>query len=102
MNLAVAASELLRQVEADGFALAIGVRREEDLVRLLRFALELGENLLLFRDHDVVGLEAVLDVDPELALGQIADVSHRGPHHVIAAQELVDRLRLGGRLDDDQ
>src|SRR5438105_3476810 len=47
-------------------------------------------------------LEVVLDVDPELRLREVPDVAHARPHHELAAQELVDRLGLGGRLDDDQ
>ena len=45
---------------------------------------------------------AVLDVDAEAALGQIADVPLAGDDLVIGAQVLVDRLGLGRRFDDDQ
>ena len=48
------------------------------------------------------GAASVLHVHSELALGQVAHVAHRGPHDIVPAQELVDRLRLGGRFDDDQ
>ena len=51
---------------------------------------------------DVLGLEAGLDVHAELALGQVADVSHRRDDLVVAPEVFVDRLRLRRRFDDDQ
>ena len=48
------------------------------------------------------GLEPVVDVDAELAGGEIAHVTDRRPHVVAAAEVLPDRLGLGGRLDDDE
>ena len=51
---------------------------------------------------DVLGLEAGLDVDAELALGQVADVPHRRDDLEVAAEVFVDRLRLRRRLDDHQ
>ena len=50
----------------------------------------------------LVGLELVLDVHAEVALGQVADVAVRGPDGVVGAQVLLDGLRLGRRLDDHQ
>ena len=54
------------------------------------------------RQDDVFGLEPGIDVHAELALGQIADVSHRRDDLEVAPQVFVDRLRLGRRLDDHQ
>ena len=59
--------EHLEEVPRDGLALAVLVRREQELVRVLELALELGDLLLLVRVDDVVRLEAVVDVDGELA-----------------------------------
>ncbi len=70
--------------------------------RVLGRLLELGQGLRLALDGDVLGLEAVLDVDAELAGGQVAEVADGGLHVVAAAQVLADRLGLGGRLDDDE
>ena len=53
-------------------------------------------------NDDVFGLESGVDVDAELALRQVADVSHRRDDLVVAPQIFVDRLRLGRRFDDDQ
>src|SRR5690606_20832431 len=45
---------------------------------------------------------AALDVHPQLALGQIADVPHGGDDLEVAPEILVNRLRLRRRFDDDQ
>ena len=59
--------EHLQQVPRDGLALAVLIRREVELVGVLERALEIGDRLLFRVAHHVVGLEAVLDVDAELA-----------------------------------
>ena len=48
------------------------------------------------------GVEVVLDVDAELALRQVDDVPDRRLHLVVAPEVLLERPRLGGRLDDDE
>src|SRR5438128_380544 len=65
-------------------------------------ALEVGEHLLFALHHLVLRLEAPLDVDADLRLGQVFHVAHRGLHRVARPKVLLDRLRLGGRLDDHQ
>ena len=97
----LAALELLREVPRDRLAFAIGVGREQDGVGVLGGRLELGEDLLLALD-DLVRLgEVVLDVDAHL-LGQILDVTLGGEDLVAGAEVLLDGLRLGRRLDDDE
>ena len=64
--------------------------------------LDLRQHLLLRLDDDVLGLEAVLDVDAHLLARQILDVPDRRLHDVAAPEVLLDRLRLRGRLDDHQ
>ena len=100
-GLAVRARRL-DQVPGDRLPLAVGVGRQVDLARLLDALLELLDELGLVPRHQVLRREVVVDVDPERALGQVADVAHRGLHGVAAAQILADRPRLGRRLDDDQ
>ena len=39
--------------------------------------------------------QIMLDIDAELALGQVAQMTHGGAHHVFAAEILLDRLGLG-------
>ena len=43
-----------------------------------RQLLQLGENFFFAGNDDVVGLEIVVDIDAERALGQIFDVAERG------------------------
>ena len=86
----------------DGLPLAVHIGGEVDGAGALGDALELRDDLALAADGLVLGLEVVLEVDPELALGQVADMPHRGLHDEVLAQVLVDRARLGGALDDHQ
>ena len=107
--------ERLEQVPGDGLALAVLIRGEVELVGVLEQRLELADLLLLVRVDDVVGVEVVLDVDPELAerallhLGRhlagrrdVADVADRGLDVPVLAEVAGDRPCLRGRLDDDE
>ena len=86
--------EHLGDVERDRLALAVVVRREDDLVAHLANALQLGDVLRLVL-RDLVGhREVVVDVDRELALRQIADMAERGTDREVRAEVLLDRLRL--------
>ena len=102
LRLLALAAQLLREVPADGLALPVGVSGQVDRVGRLRGLLELVEHLLARGQRLVLDREAALDVDPQLLLGQVAHVSHRGLHGEAAPEVLVDGLRLCGRLDDDQ
>jgi hypothetical protein len=95
-------ADLLGHVPGDRLSLAIRVGGDEHFARILRRALQVGDRLLLAGDRHELGLEALVDVDAELLLGQIHDVPDGSAHAVAAAQVLADRLRLGGRLDDDK
>ena len=106
----------LEQVPGDRLALAVLVRREQQLVRVLEQALELGDLAALVGVDDVERLEALLDVHaepgPGLALlvgrdvrgagGQVADVADAGLDVIARAEVALDRLGLGGALDDDK
>ena len=94
--------EGLLQVPGDGFAFAVGVGREIDHAGLRRGSLELADRLLLGRHDFVRRLVAVRDVEPELALGQVAHVPHARLDDVARAEELVDRLGLLRALDDHE
>ncbi len=95
-------AELARHVPRDRLALAVRVGGEEDARRGLCGLLDLGEGLRLLFDRDVFGREAVLHVHAELALRQVAHVPHGRLHRVTGTQVLADRLRLRGRLDDNE
>src|SRR5262245_20852320 len=71
-------SEFLREVPADRLTFAVRVGREEHFVRVLRRLLQLVDDLLAGGQNLVVDVETLLDVDTQFALGQVADVPHRG------------------------
>ena len=66
--------QLVEEVPGDRLALAVLIGGEVELVGVLEQALELGMCAFLSRGHDVVGLEAVLDVDREPAPGLVLDL----------------------------
>jgi hypothetical protein len=105
----------LQEVPRDGLALAVLISCEVELVGTGQRLLQIGDRLLLRVGDDVVGLEAVLDVDGELSerallelrrevlrLDEVADVANRGLDDVSISQVLGNGLRLGGRLDDNE
>jgi hypothetical protein len=86
-------------VERDRLALAVVVGGKDEVVGPTEGGLEVSSVLLgVLRDY-VVGREIVLGVDPELGLGQVADVAIGSPDGVGTAQVFLDRLRLRRRLD---
>ena len=105
-----------QEVPADGFAFAILVRCEVNVLRLLDRRLHLADEFLLVLRNDVERLEVRVHVDararPRLLLvlgrdvrgvvGQVAHVAHRRLHDEVLGQERLDRPRLGGRLDDHE
>jgi hypothetical protein len=102
LDLEARALDLLLDVERDRLALAIGVGRQHHVVDLLGRRLELLEDLLFALD-DRVGLrEIVREVDGLRALGQVLEVPLRGEHVVARAEVLLDGLRLGRRLNDNE
>ena len=94
-------AEELHHVPADGLSFAIRVGRDVDRVGLLRGGLQLADDLLFSFENLVLREEGLL-VDAELALREIADVADGRFDDVILPDELVDRLRFRGRLDDDE
>ncbi len=97
---AILAAHLTRDMPRDRFTFAIRVSREQDLARVFRCALEIGESFFLSRDSDVLGLETIFDVDADFLFRQIAHVADRRANAIAAAEVLADRLRFCGRLDD--
>ena len=108
--------QLVEQVPGDRLPLAVLIGGEVELVGVLEQALELGDVRLLVTRHDVVGLEAVVDVDreppPRLVLdlgrgvrggvGEVADVTDGGLDDVALAEVPADGAGLGRGLDDDE
>ena len=108
--------EHLEEMPGDRLTLAVGVRREQELIHPRELLLELGDLLLLVGADHVDGLEVVLRVhaqprprlllvlgrDVRGALGQVADVTDGSLDHIVGPQIGLDLARLGGGLDDHQ
>ena len=88
-------------MSSDGFAFAVRVRREIDGVRRGRQLLQLGDDFFFAGNDDVVGLEIIINIDTESALGQIFDVPERGFDREALTQIFLDSFRLGRRFDND-
>ena len=87
---------------ADGLSLTIRVGCEIDAIRLLRFLLQLREELALAADRDILRLIVMLDIDAEGALRHIDEMSHGGIDRILLAEKFFDRLYLRRRLYDNQ
>ncbi len=92
----------LEQVPRDGLALAVLVRGEEELVRILQRRPQLLHHFLAAGGQLVGRFEAVVDVDGEALARQIGDVSDRRAHLISVTEEARNRLRFRGRLHDDE
>ena len=77
-------TELLGHMVCDRLSLAVGVRREDHGVDVLRLFLELRDDLPLPSDRHVLRLEAVVDVHAELLLGEVTHVTDRRGYLVVA------------------
>ena len=98
-----AGAELDREMIGDGFAFAIGVRREIDLVGLGGRLFQLVDDFFFAGRHDQLRLEgALLQLDANVVFGQVHDMSDGSADLKPFAQILLDRLRLRRRFDDHQ
>src|SRR5262249_50104428 len=70
-------AERLDQVPGNRLPLAVGVGGEVNVAAVLGGALQVVNDALPFGDERVRGPEAALDIDAELALGQVAHMPHR-------------------------
>src|SRR5699024_9545506 len=102
-------------VPGDGLSLTVLIRCQIEFVGVLEQTLELGDLLLLARVDAVVGIEAVVDVDGELAVGpllhiggqfggsrQVTDMTDGGLGVITIAALSPTRPRLWLRLHDDE
>ena len=92
----------LGDVPRDGLALAVGVGREVDRVRLPGQCPQLFDDLLLAVEDGILRTKAVFNVHAEILSGQVADMPHGGLHVEVLPEELADCACLRGRFDDDQ
>ena len=91
-----------QDVPRDGFALAIGVGCQDQLVGTLERLGDLVETAgglgIDLPDH----LEIRVRIDRSVLGREVADMTVRGQNLVAGAQIFVDRLGLGRRLDNDE
>jgi len=85
----------------NGFAFTVRVGGKINCGGRLGHLLQVGQNLFLAGNDDVFSLEIVFDIHPEHTFRQVFNMAERGFDLVFLAEIFVDRLGLGGRLDDD-
>ncbi len=96
----------LGHVPGDRFALAVEVGREVHRIGALGGLADRTELLATVGDDLVLGREVMVDIHAELALArvlrEVADMAIGGEDRVARPEIAFDRLRLGGRFDDDK
>ncbi len=95
-----AAPEPGRDMEGDRLAFAIRVGGEVDVVLAFGLLFYLLDYFRLAGDHMVLGLEIMLDIDAERALGQIDDMTDRRSYLEIGSEVPLDGLCLCRRFND--
>ena len=90
------------EVPGDRLALAVRVGREVDGRGFAGGLLELPERLFLALQDLVRRFVAVAPIDAQPLLGQVPHVAIGREHTKVLAEELLERLRLGRRFDDDE
>src|SRR5208282_2389911 len=93
-------AKMIGDMPRDRLAFAVGVAGEVDVILALGGTLDLADYLLFALDYDVFGREIVLDIDPQLAFGQVHYMADRRHDLVIATEVTLDRFRLCRRFDD--
>ena len=91
----------LQHVPGDRLALAIRVGGEDQLVGALDGLGDVVEALLRLGVDLPDHVEIVVRIDRAVLGRQVADMAERGQHLVAGPEIFVDRLGLGGRLDND-
>ncbi len=86
----------------DRLALAIRVGRQIQRLRVAQGARDGLHVPLVLLQHAVLHGKPTIRIDGAFLRHQVAHVPVRGQHLEILTEVLLDRLRLGGRLDDDQ
>ena len=86
--------ELVGHMPSDGFAFSIGVSREVDGRGGLRCLFQIRQSLCLASDRDVLGHEPLIDINTQLTLREITEMSHRRFDGVASTEVLPDRPGL--------
>jgi hypothetical protein len=83
------------------FTLAVGVGRQNQGVGAFQRPCNIVDPLLRLRIDLPKHLETGIRIDRAILGWQIANMPERGQNLVAGTKILVDRLRLGGRFDND-
>ena len=102
INVLGLAPEFFRQMLADCLTFSVRVCGKVYDRRSLGGGPQFANDLFLRRDDAVMRHESIFDVDSQLVLGQVFDMSYRCFYVKTPAEILLDRLCLGGRFDYDQ
>ena len=101
-GLVVGDAQGFLQVPGDRLALAVQVGGEVDVLAASLASFFSSLTTLPRLSRTSYSGSKVLRSTPMPLLRQVADVAHRRLHDVVVAEVLVDRLGLGGRLDDHE
>ena len=97
VGLRLVQTEHLAQVPGDGLSLTVLIGCEPYLLGLAGIGLQLANQFLFLFWNFVVGLQCV-EVDTDLFLLQVADVTVTRHHLVVLPKELLNGLGLGWTL----
>ena len=91
----------LEQMPRNGFSLTVFITREPYKIGLGSLVLQLLDLFLLVLRNLIKRFKAILNIDAERLLVQVTDVTETRHYFIIIAQELLNGLGLGRRLNDN-
>ena len=92
----------VRQMPCNRLPLTVGIACEIDLIRILGLFFECADEVALAAHINVFRRKFIFDIDAELALRQIAQMSHGGSHNVVFSKMSLNRLCLCRRLHNHE
>ena len=102
LGLIVRQIQQLLQVPRNGLSLAVRVGREIDGSGRFGALFQVGDHVGAILHGQILRREVAVDIDAHRALGQVAQMPHRGHDLIVAAQIFFDCSGLRRRLDDHQ
>ena len=102
LGLFIAQAQQCLEMPGDRLALAVRVRCKIDHVAGLGGFFQFVDQRFLALDRLVIGLEVMLDIYADLALGQIAQMPHAGRDDKVLAQIFANGLGLCRGFHNDQ
>ena len=102
LGLVVRQIQQLLQVPRNGLSLAVRVGREIDGSGRFGALFQVGDHVGAILHGQILRREVAVDIDTHRALGQVAQMAHRGHDLIVAAQIFFDCSGLRRRLDDHQ